>query len=160
MGTDLDFTTPPNPLPKVSPLETIWASLWGPIWALHLRLCHGDHHNNIASTTTDPSQPPPPPLVWGFTATQHTHKSKPSHQPKPILRLHWSIKLHGRASELNPQNPISKHSIGWESLSKKKKKKQLGEKDQREGECESIEREREESEKNENKFFNLIILFY
>ena len=42
----------------------------------------------------------------------------------------------------------------------KKKKNQLGEKDQREGECESAEKEREESEKNENNFFNLIILFY
>ena len=108
-----------HPLPDVSPLETIWTSSWGPIWALYLTLCHGDHHNNIANTTIDPSQPPPPP-VWGFTATQHTHKSKPTHHPKLILCLHWSIKLHGRAWELNPQNLISKHSIGKESLSKKK----------------------------------------
>ena len=60
VGTDLGFTTPTNPLPEVSPLETICASPWGPIWALHLRLRHGDHHNNIASTPTDSSQPPPP----------------------------------------------------------------------------------------------------
>ena len=152
MGTDLGFTTPINPLPKVSPLETIWASSWGPIWALHLRLRHGDHHYNIthrsfATTTTtclgfhsntthpqihnpqiqtnpppqtDPSQPLPPPVL-GFNAAQHTHKStthksKPTHHPKLIIRLHWSIKLHGQAWELNPQNPISKHSIDWESL--------------------------------------------
>ena len=111
------FTTLTNPVPEasqhplleVSPLETIWASPWGPIWALHLRLRHGDHHNNIASTPTNPSQPPPLP-VWGFTTTQHTHKSithksKPTHHPKSILRNHhhrsWVSLQHN--TPINPQ---------------------------------------------------------
>ena len=100
----------------------------------HSNTTHPQIHNPQIQTNpppqTDPSQPPPPPVL-GFIAAQHTHKStthesKPIHHPKPILRLHWSIKLHGQAWELNPQNPISKHSIGLESLSKINKKESAG----------------------------------
>ena len=59
----------------------------------HNNTTHPQIHNSQIQTNPppqiDPSQPPPP--VLGFTAAQHTHKStthksKPTHHPKPIIR--------------------------------------------------------------------------